>query len=169
MNSITDLLSAGYPPTRSFWFWLSLVALFFLLELCTGSQLFFLCLATAALMTAGGTALFASLQQDFNSQLLLFGASTGFSLLLWYRFFFSVNRKQAGESGNTLLNNPLQRLIGGVYPLLEVTQFNQGTIRVGDTRWQVEFQHVPETPLQPGTLVKVIELREGAILVVPAS
>jgi membrane protein implicated in regulation of membrane protease activity len=149
---VTDFF-AGLPPL---WLWLCLAGLLLVLELAAGSA-FFLCLSTAALITAGAVLV--------RPDLSLSHAAVLFALLLvpavcCWRLLLRPRRSAARKD---FLNARDKRLIGVVATLAEDSNGLGGRLRVADAFWP----YVCDRPLKKGETVIVRETRGLFLHVVP--
>jgi membrane protein implicated in regulation of membrane protease activity len=143
---VTDFLNVRdfLAELPSLWLWLCLAGFFLVLELAAGSA-FFLCLASAALITAGAAFILPDLPLSRTAvlfALLLIPASVCWRLLL---------RPRLKPARQNLLNARDKSLIGATATLAEDSNGLGGRLRVADASWP----YVCDSPLKKGETVVV--------------
>ena len=135
----------------SFWHWIILAVILFVLELITGSG-FMLWVAIGAIISAVFVGVFPSLYWAW--QVLLFSCFSLIACFGWWRFL----KTRTEASDKPLLNQRGQQLVGRSFDLSDAIVNGRGKVRVGDTFWLVEGEDLPE-----GTKVNV-ECVDGVVL-----
>jgi membrane protein implicated in regulation of membrane protease activity len=149
---VTELFAAPSP----LWFWLCLTGLLLVLELAAGSA-FFLCLSTAALLTAGAT--FVRPGLTLTQAFILFALLLIPASLCWRAFL----RPRRNLARKICLNARDKQIIGTVASLTEDSNGLKGRLRVADAFWP----YVCDSPLKKGEVVIVRETRGIFLHVVP--
>lgn len=137
-----------------YWHWFA-VALLLIIAETLGAAGFLLALGTAAACTGLLTWLFTF---GWEWQLILFSVFCIFFAFAWWRYIYYRARNSRPVS---LLNKPLEAMIGRTTTLIEGIENGRGKIRINDAQWFVTGEELPV-----GTKVKVIALQEGGVLVV---
>ncbi|MGY0399839.1 MAG: NfeD family protein [Ostreibacterium sp.] len=139
-----------------FYNWLILAAILFIFEVASFT-LFFLWLAIAALIMAGISALFPTMQLTY--QLWLFASLSVISVVVFHRLF----RKSQKTLGDNKINNRAARYIGRTATLVEAIENGRGKIRIEDSVWRVTCT----TDLPIGNNVEVIGTSGVILTVIP--
>ncbi|MFC3909219.1 NfeD family protein [Legionella dresdenensis] len=135
-----------------YWHWFAFGLILVIAE-SLGAAGFLLGLGMAAMTTGVISVLFAI---TWQWQLVWFSIfCIVFSIIWWYWL------KQRTAAKPTLINKPLETLMGRTFTLTEAIEDGHGKIRVNDSNWQVSG---PELPA--GTKVKVVAIENGSIPVV---
>jgi membrane protein implicated in regulation of membrane protease activity len=144
---------AGLAPL---WIWLGCAGLFLVLELAAGSA-FFLCLSTAALITAGAAFILPEL--SFPRTAAFFGLLLLPASVCWW--FLLRPRFKAARSNS--LNARDKSLLGSTAVLTRDSDGLKGRLRVADASWP----YVCDSPLKKGQRVVVRETRGVFLYLVP--
>jgi inner membrane protein len=137
------------------WNWFILGALLLLIEIIAPGT-FMLWLGLSAVAVGLISLLVA---WPWQAQMVTFAALAIASIVLWRRFGTKADEVQP----QPFLNRRAEGFVGRVFTLEKPIVDGTGTIRIGDTFWQVRG---PDTP--SGARVRVVEA-DGAILTVAAA
>ncbi len=136
------------------WHWLVLGLLLFIAE-AFGAAGLLLGPAVAAFLLAG---VLAFVEVSWPGQVGLFAVLAAVCSAVYWKKFRAYDRRQPEHP---LLNDPAARLVGQRYTLQTPLANGSGTLRVGDTRWQIKGRE----EIAAGETVEVVA-HEGMILVV---
>jgi membrane protein implicated in regulation of membrane protease activity len=114
------------------WHWVSLGAVFLILELFLGANFFLVWLAVSAFITALLGVLPSHL--TWQTQVLVFALISGVSVALWSIYL----KKHPLKHPKTTLNRRANRYIGTVVTLETAMINGRGKIRLEDSWWSIE-------------------------------
>lgn len=137
-----------------YWHWFALALLLVIAE-TLGAAGFLIALGMAAALTGIFVWLFVI---TWQWQLVCFSIFSIFFAFAWWRFLKTRTILMPPPS---LINRPIEAMIGRTVTLVEGIENGRGKIRVNDAHW---FVTGPELPA--GSKVKVIAVEEGTLLVV---
>ena len=138
---------------NTYWGWLSLAAVFVLLDLVLGANFFLLWLGGCAIFLGALTYFIPNLswEAQFFCYLLLSLAC----LIFWRNYL----KNHPIESQAPLLNNKTKQMIGKKYTLIQDVENNNSRIKDGDTFWKVKCKNG-----KVGDIVKIIDV-DGVTLI----
>ncbi len=136
-------------------YWVGLGALFFLVEMVTGSG-FLLFFGASAFIVAVLPLIFPGIA--LSTQLIVFSILTVLDALCW-KMILKYRRTQTSDK--PLLNKKADQLIGQEVTLKSAITHGTGRISMGDTIWQIKC----DEDLPMGATVRIVAM-EGAVLVV---
>lgn len=143
--------------TMSYWHWIGLAAILFIIEMLTGTG-FLLWLGISATLTGVVLLVFSSIA--LTTQLFIFAALAILIALSWkqYLHYYPI------RTDRPRLNKRAEQYIDREFTLETSIINGQGTVRVDDTIWQVRCNE----KLSTGTSIRIIGA-EGAILIAKQS
>ena len=127
------------------WNWFILAAVLGVLEMALPG-IFMIWYALAAVLVG---ALALAIDMGWQLQLVLY-VLAGVALLFASRRFAGSN---SGKSDRPLLNERAQNHLGKVYELLNDTKHGRGSVKVGDSIWQVQLENNQDSPKGTGILI----------------
>lgn len=137
----------------TYWHWLGLAATLFIIEVLTGTG-FLLWLGLSALLMV--FLLFIYPLMGLTTQLFIFALFSIITALGWklYLYFYPI------RTDRPRLNKRAEQYIGQAFTLETPIINGKGTVRIGDSIWQVKCHE----NLAAGTSIRIIDA-EGVILV----
>lgn len=136
-----------------YWHWLALALVLVIAE-TLGAAGFLLALGMAAAVTGVVTLL---LVISWQWQLVCFSIFCIFFAFAWWLYL----KHRTSVTPPSLINRPLESMVGRTVTLIEAIDNGRGKIRLNDANW---FVTGPELPA--GSKVKVVAIEEGTLLVV---
>jgi len=140
-----------------YWYWLALALLLIIAE-TLGAAGFLLALGTAAVTTGLLTWIFTI---HWQWQLILFSLLCIFFAFAWWHYLYYRVRTSKPVS---LINRPLEAMIGRTTTLVEGIEEGRGKIRINDAHWFVTGPN-----LLQGSKVRVIAVVDHSLLLVEAA
>jgi len=134
-----------------YWHWLALALVLIIAE-TLGAAGFLLAIGMAAATTGIITGLLAI---SWQWQILSFSILSILFAIAWWFFL-----KQRAITHPTLLNKPLETLVGRTAFLIDGIENGRGKISMNDAFWQVTGPELPK-----GSKVKIIAVQDGTLVV----
>jgi membrane protein implicated in regulation of membrane protease activity len=141
-----------------YWHWLSFGILLLIAEVAVGGASFLMWVGFAALFTGVVSFILPGIT-PWQVQLLMFGASSVVSVLLWRRYV-----KDVPVEGGVTLNKRGAEHVGKTVVLQEAIVAGHGRINIDDTLWSVRGVDAPA-----GSLVRIVALEGNVYVVEPVA